>query len=62
MTAYAALQQFEFTQQKDGYTAILHQSEVGTGYFDEVSNIISNNSTTALSGSTEVEQFKQAKL
>jgi isocitrate lyase len=43
----------------DGYTATRHQREVGAGYFDEVSNVISggNASTLALVGSTEEEQF-----
>ena len=43
----------------DGYTATRHQREVGTGYFDEVATVIGEgrSSTTALSGSTEAEQF-----
>jgi isocitrate lyase len=59
MGAYSELQQAEFESEKNGYTATRHQREVGTGYFDEVSNIISGgtSSTTALSGSTEEEQF-----
>jgi isocitrate lyase len=59
MTAYAELQQAEFASEKYGYTATRHQREVGTGYFDEVSMVISggNASTTALAGSTEAEQF-----
>ena len=36
MTAYSELQQLEFEAEKDGYTAIRHQREVGTGYFDLV--------------------------
>jgi isocitrate lyase len=60
MTAYAALQQREFDLEKtDGYRAVKHQSFVGTGYFDEVQNVITSGtaSTKALEGSTEVEQF-----
>jgi len=59
MAAYAELQQAEFASEKYGYTATRHQREVGTGYFDEVSMVISGGtaSTTALAGSTEAEQF-----
>ncbi|WP_198520811.1 MULTISPECIES: isocitrate lyase [Bacillaceae] len=59
MAAYSALQQAEFASEKEGYTATKHQREVGTGYFDEVANVISGgtSSTTALTGSTEEEQF-----
>ncbi|MBU9719927.1 MULTISPECIES: isocitrate lyase [Bacillaceae] len=59
MTAYSRLQEAEFISEKDGYTATKHQREVGTGYFDAVSTIISGgtSSTTALTGSTEEEQF-----
>ena len=44
---------------KDGYTSVKHQREVGTSYFDAVSNTISSgkSSTTAMKGSTESEQF-----
>ena len=44
---------------KKGYTATRHQREVGTGYFDEVAQVISGgkSSTTAMAGSTEAEQF-----
>ena len=60
MTAYSSLQQSEFASEESGYTAVRHQREVGTGYFDAVSNAVSGgkSSTTALSGSTEDEQFK----
>jgi len=60
MAAYAELQQAEFAIEKDGYTATKHQREVGTGYFDEVAQVIASgtSSTTALAGSTEAEQFK----
>jgi isocitrate lyase len=59
MAAYSKLQQAEFDAEKIGYTATKHQREVGTGYFDAVSQVISagNSSTLALHGSTEEEQF-----
>ena len=61
MSAYAELQEAEFGAETLGYTATRHQREVGTGYFDEVSVIISGgeSSTTALHGSTESAQFNQ---
>ncbi len=60
MTAYSQLQEAEFALEPLGYTATKHQREVGTGYFDEVSQVISQHmsSTTALTGSTEEEQFQ----
>ena len=59
MSAYAELQEAEFAAEAHGYTATRHQREVGTGYFDEVSFVISGgeSSTTALHGSTEAAQF-----
>lgn len=59
MAAYSELQQAEFASEKDGYTATRHQREVGTGYFDQVSMVITGgtSSTTALKGSTEEAQF-----
>ncbi|HUF59890.1 MAG TPA: isocitrate lyase [Actinomycetota bacterium] len=59
MTAYVRLQQREMALEPDGYTATRHQREVGTGYFDLVSQVISGgtSSTTALDGSTEQQQF-----
>ena len=59
MAAYSRLQQAEFGLEEYGYTATKHQREVGTGYFDEVAQVISGgtSSTTALAGSTEAEQF-----
>lgn len=59
MAAYSELQQAEFDCEKDGYTATRHQREVGTGYFDQVSMVVTGgtSSTTALKGSTEEEQF-----
>ena len=61
MTAYADLQEREFALEIDGYRATKHQSFVGTGYFDAVTQVISSgkSSVTALSGSTETEQFDQ---
>src|SRR5262245_8281441 len=60
MSAYAELQEAEFASEKDGYSATRHQREVGTGYFDEVTQIVSggSSSTLALDGSTESAQFK----
>ncbi|WP_079504439.1 isocitrate lyase [Mesobacillus jeotgali] len=59
MAAYSELQQAEFASEQYGYTATRHQREVGTGYFDDVSMVISGgtSSTTALKGSTEEAQF-----
>ena len=58
MTAYVDLQQAEFSATERGYTAVKHQREVGTGYFDLVSSALKPNSDTlALVGSTEAEQF-----
>lgn len=59
MAAYSELQQAEFANEQYGYTATRHQREVGTGYFDEVAQVISGgtSSTTALKGSTEEAQF-----
>ena len=59
MAAYSELQEREFALEDAGYTATKHQREVGTGYFDEVAQVIAggSSSTTALSGSTEEEQF-----
>lgn len=59
MLAYSDLQQAEFASEIHGYTATRHQREVGTGYFDLITQIISQGtaSTQALIGSTEMEQF-----
>jgi isocitrate lyase len=61
MGAYSELQQAEFASEQFGYTATRHQREVGTGYFDEVAQVISGgtSSTTALKGSTEEDQFTE---
>jgi isocitrate lyase len=59
MTAFVELQQKEFAAAERGFTAVKHQREVGTGYFDDVTQVIQagKSSTTALAGSTEDEQF-----
>jgi isocitrate lyase len=63
MAAYSELQQAEFNSEQYGYTATRHQREVGTGYFDQVSMVITGgtSSTTALKGSTEEAQFTGKK-
>jgi isocitrate lyase len=62
MTAYVALQQAEFAAEPRGYTATKHQREVGAGYFDDVTQTVSagTSSITALTGSTEEQQFRSA--
>lgn len=64
MTAYSKLQQAEFDAAKNGYTAVKHQREVGTGYFDLVSlaSAGGKSSTTALKDSTEKAQFEESKV
>lgn len=59
MTAFVNLQEREFAAAERGFTAVRHQREVGTGYFDAVTQTIEGDqsSTTALSGSTEAAQF-----
>ena len=58
MTAFVELQQNEFAAAEKGFTAVKHQREVGTGYFDAVTTTIEREaSTAALKGSTEDEQF-----
>ena len=62
MTAYSQLQQAEFDAEKNfGYKAVKHQAFVGTGYFDDVAQVVAGgtSSTTALQGSTEEEQFQK---
>ena len=61
MSAYVQLQEAEFAAEADGYTATKHQREVGTGYFDALTQAISHgtSSLSALSGSTEEEQFEK---
>lgn len=62
MTAYSALQEQEFRLEKEGYEAVKHQRFVGTGYFDEIQNVVTSGkaSTKALDHSTEAEQFHAA--
>src|SRR6202165_3694891 len=68
MTAFVELQQKEFAAAEKGFTAVKHQREVGTGYFDQITQVVTAGkaSTTALHGSTEDEQFfdekKKSKL
>ena len=64
MTAYSALQQREFTAAKEGFTAVRHQREVGTTYFDAVAMAISGgkSATVAMAGSTERDQFSQTGM
>ncbi len=65
MSAYSELQEAEFrSEQQHQYSAAKHQRFVGTGYFDEVQNVITSGtaSTTALAGSTEAEQFHDRPL
>lgn len=64
MTAFVELQEAEFAAAERGFTAVKHQREVGTGYFDEVTQCIQSglSSTTALQGSTEDEQFFEPKV
>ncbi len=58
MTSYVDLQEAEFADEVNGYTATRHQAEVGTGYFDQVATALNPTSeTTALAGSTETAQF-----
>ena len=61
MSAYVELQKKEFDSEAIGYTAVKHQREVGTGYFDMVKDAITagESSTTALTGSTEEAQFEE---
>ncbi len=63
MAAYVRLQEAEFRMEREhGYRAVKHQRFVGTGYFDEVAEVIAGRATTtlALAGSTEAEQFTTA--
>ena len=64
MTAFVELQESEFAAAEKGFTAVKHQREVGTGYFDAVTQAIQQgqSSTTALHGSTEDEQFFDKKV
>jgi len=59
MAAFVEMQQKEFAAAAQGFTAVKHQREVGTGYFDQVTQVIQSgeSSVTALTGSTEETQF-----
>jgi isocitrate lyase len=62
MSAFVKLQQDEFAAAERGFTAVKHQREVGTGYFDAVTTTIEREaSTAALTGSTEAAQFFDGK-
>ncbi len=62
MSAFVELQEAEFAAAEKGFTAVKHQREVGTGYFDAVTTTIERDaSTAALKGSTEDEQFFDQK-
>jgi isocitrate lyase len=63
MAAYSKLQEREFELERDhGYRAVKHQSFVGAGYFDDVTQVITagRSSTAAMAGSTEEEQFTES--
>jgi isocitrate lyase len=63
MSAYSELQEAEFVSEHEHhYAAVKHQRFVGTGYFDEVQNVITSGtaSTKALAGSTEAAQFHES--
>jgi len=64
MSAFVELQQAEFAAAEQGFTAVKHQREVGTGYFDAVTQVIQGSqcSTIALKGSTEEEQFEGRRV
>ena len=64
MSAFVEMQEAEFAAAEKGFTAVKHQREVGTGYFDAVTQAIQQgqSSTTALHGSTEDEQFFDKKV
>jgi isocitrate lyase len=59
MTAFVEMQQEEFNQVEKGFAAVKHQAFVGTGFFDAVTNTVTQgrSSVTAMKGSTETEQF-----
>jgi isocitrate lyase len=63
MSAFVELQEAEFAAADKGFTAVKHQREVGTGYFDAVTTTIEReSSTSALHGSTEDEQFFEPQV
>jgi len=64
MAGYSELQEREFALQSEGFSAVKHQTFVGTQYFDKVQNVVQQgqSSTTAMKGSTEEDQFESLKL
>jgi len=64
MSAFVELQEKEFAAAEKGFTAVKHQREVGTGYFDQITTVCTGGkaSTQALHGSTEDEQFFDSKV
>ena len=63
MAAYVELQEAEFAAEPLGYTAARHQREVGAGYFDQITQMITQSQElSAVQGSTEEEQFEEAVL
>jgi isocitrate lyase len=65
MTAYSSVQEKEFASEfSDGYSAAKHQRFVGTGYFDEVTQVIASgkSSLSAMEHSTEAEQFEEVNV
>ncbi len=63
MAAYVELQEAEFAAEAVGYTAARHQREVGAGYFDQLTRLITRSEElSAVHGSTEEEQFEEALL
>lgn len=64
MAAYSELQEQEFAAEAHGYAAVKHQRFVGAGYFDEVTRVVAgvDSRVTALTGSTEEQQFYGAEL
>ena len=59
MAAYSELQRAEFESEPHGFTAMRHQREVGTSYFDAIATVLSEgaSATTAMHDSTEAAQF-----
>jgi isocitrate lyase len=57
MAGYSEMQEREFAAQNRGFTTVKHQREVGVGYFDLISEAVGSKSTTAMSHSTETDQF-----
>ena len=64
MAAYAELQEREFAAEAQGYEAVKHQQFVGAGYFDDVTETVTqgHSSVLAMHGSTEEEQFEGRRL